>query len=82
MASSTWTQADLAAIERAIASGRLTIRYGDGKLVTYRSLEDLFKIRDEITKALGALGPRRRVAATDKGLRPGSIDRRDGSWGL
>lgn len=81
MATSTWTQADLTRIERAIRSGALRVTYGDGKSVTYRSLEDLFAIREQIRAALGIdAGPKRRVAAHAKGTRPGGSDRQD--WRL
>lgn len=81
MAPSTWTTGDLTRIERAIRSGALRVSYGDGKSVTYRSLDEMFAIRNQIAAALGlSKGPVRRVAASNKGTRPGSIDRRDRCW--
>lgn len=47
-----FTQAQLDSIEEAIASGSLTVRYAD-KMRTYRSLDELFRIRDVIRSALG-----------------------------
>ena len=47
-----WTQEQLDAIEDAIAKGVLTVKYQD-KEIRYRSLEDMFKIRNEMRKALG-----------------------------
>lgn len=81
MAPSTWTQGDLTRIERAIRSGALRITYGDGRSVTYRSLEELFAVRGQIEAALGLRKhPTRRVAAHSKGTRPGSVDRHGEDW--
>ena len=44
----SFTTSDLAAINAAIASGELTIRAADGKLVTLRSLSDLMQARQAI----------------------------------
>ena len=40
-----FTTTDLAAIDAAIASGELTVRTADGKLVTLRSLAELLQAR-------------------------------------
>ena len=48
-----WTQADLDAINAAIATGAMEVRFADGRLVKYRSLADMRSIRDEIASALG-----------------------------
>lgn len=48
-----FTQTDLDAIDRAIASGELTVRLGD-RWVTYQSFDDLAKRRDFIASALAA----------------------------
>ncbi len=53
--STTWTAADLAAIEAAIASGATKVKYADRE-VTYGSIADLFKIRAAIKAALGCCG--------------------------
>ena len=42
-----WTTADLDAINAAIASGRLRVRF-DNQEITYRSMEDLLKARQAI----------------------------------
>lgn len=42
-----FTQTDLSRIERAIASGTLTVEV-DGQKMTYQSMSDLFKVRDLI----------------------------------
>lgn len=65
----SWTQTDLDAIKEAIATGATTVRH-DGRLVTYRSLEDMERIRDLILAELGQ-GPVRRThmyAGFSKGL--------------
>lgn len=48
-----WTQAQLDAIESAIASGELTVRFGD-RTVTYRSMEELLQARAVIKESLAA----------------------------
>lgn len=49
-------QSDLEAVERAIASGELSVSH-NGRTVTYRSLADLLKARELISRALA--GPAR-----------------------
>lgn len=36
-----WVQADVETLKAAIASGALSVRYSDGREVTYRSLAEL-----------------------------------------
>ena len=56
-----YTQAHLAAVERAIARGEKVVRYGD-RTVEYRSVDELIKARDLIrTELAKAAGPRSRV---------------------
>lgn len=50
--STAWTQTDLSELEKAIASGALTVRYSD-KQVTYRSLAEMLQIRNAMRDALG-----------------------------
>jgi hypothetical protein len=50
---STFTQADLQAINQAIASGYLKVRYED-KEVTYQSVEQMMKARAMIQSSLAA----------------------------
>jgi len=69
----TWTDADLTALDAAIATGAFKVRYADGREVTYRSLADLRSIRDEVKAALDAafaasMKPRRTVAGYCSGL--------------
>lgn len=61
-----FTQSDIDAIDRAIASGELTVRHGD-RLTTYRSVQELLAARDamqaELAQQAGSrLSPRYRVA--------------------
>lgn len=46
-----FTQQDLDSIDRAIASGEMTISQ-NGRTVTYRSIDDLRKARSTIAQAL------------------------------
>lgn len=47
-----YTQAQLDALEAAIAEGALTVKYQD-KQVTYRSLDEMMRIRNLIRDSLG-----------------------------
>lgn len=59
---SMFTEAGLQAIEEAIAGGYLKVKYDD-KEVTYRSLDELLKVRDMIRARLGNGTARRRYVA-------------------
>ncbi len=48
-----WIPQQLDAIEAAIASGELTVRFGD-RTVTYRSMDELLQARGVIKEALAA----------------------------
>lgn len=50
--STNWTSDDLAAIEKAIASGALKVEYND-RTVTYRSIKELKESRELIRRCLG-----------------------------
>lgn len=74
MADCNFTLEDLQAIEASIAKGVKTVKYVD-KEVTYRSLDEMFKVRDMIRQCLGIgkdsnTGGRglRRVASYNKAL--------------
>lgn len=54
---STWTASDLAALERAMASGALRVEY-ETHAVTYRSLAEMDRLRDRMRAALGLSAPR------------------------
>lgn len=56
-----WTQTQLDAVEVAIASGELTVRFGD-RTVTYRSMDELLQARGVIRDSLAAEGG----SATDR----------------
>lgn len=47
-----YTQQQLDALEAAIAEGALSVKYGD-KAVTYRSLDEMLRIRAAMRAALG-----------------------------
>lgn len=49
-----WVQSDLERLETAIASGTLTVRFADGRMVTYASMSDLLRARGVIAAALNA----------------------------
>lgn len=51
-ADESWGYNQLAAINEAIASGASTVSY-NGKSVTYRSLDDLLRLRQIVMAALG-----------------------------
>ncbi|WP_321891715.1 phage head-tail joining protein [Paraburkholderia tropica] len=51
-----FTQQDLIAVERAIASGTLTVEY-NGKKVTFRQMNELLAARDTIKADLAAQNP-------------------------
>lgn len=53
---------ELEAVQRAIASGVTSVSYGD-KSTTYRSLNDLLRIRDELLAAIEGAPKIRRTAA-------------------
>jgi roadblock/LC7 domain-containing protein len=40
-----WTSADLERIDTAIASGTLSVRFSDGRMVTYQSTEAMLRAR-------------------------------------
>lgn len=53
-----YTQADLDAIQEALASGALTVKHRD-RQVTYRSLVELERVEAKIKAQLGQSGIRR-----------------------
>ncbi|RIJ12045.1 hypothetical protein DXT77_05815 [Pseudomonas sp. 91RF] len=57
----SFTQQHLDVIEKAIARGEKTVRFGD-RTVEYRTINELLQAREEIrTSLLNAAGPRSRV---------------------
>ncbi|MBL8220403.1 MAG: hypothetical protein JNL62_14315 [Bryobacterales bacterium] len=65
-----WAQQQLDAIEAAIASGELTVRFGD-RTVTYRSMDELLRaravVKDAVSVASGTAVDRFSFAQTSKG---------------
>jgi len=65
-----WTQTQLDAVEAAIASGELTVRFGD-RTVTYRSMDELLQargvIKDALASEVGSATDRFSFAQTSKG---------------
>lgn len=62
------TQADLQALDEAIATGATKVRYGD-KEVTYRSLAEMRAIRREMDATLTGTKRRRRfVGLVSRGV--------------
>jgi hypothetical protein len=61
---------DLIALDKAIASGALSVKYGD-KMKTFRSVEELLKARElvssELAQAAGTSGPKQVRTVTSKG---------------
>lgn len=52
-----FTLSDLAAVDAAIASGALTVRHQDGRMVTYRSMGELREAKKIITDDIAAQRP-------------------------
>lgn len=52
-----FTPSDLAAVDAAIASGELIVRHADGRMVTYRSIDELTKAKATIEAGLAAQRP-------------------------
>ena len=48
----SWTLEQLHALEKALAEGVLTVKYSD-KLITYRSLDEMLRLREAMRLALG-----------------------------
>lgn len=63
-----YTQATLDALDEAIASGHLRVKYAD-KEVQYRSMDELLRARAHVAKQLGQTNSRQRILTNfDKGL--------------
>lgn len=63
-----WTQDDLTAIRKAIKSGASKVRHSDGREVTYRSLDELYRVEADIKAELGLSGQRRNNPKYKSGL--------------
>ncbi|AEI76543.1 hypothetical protein CNE_1c11880 [Cupriavidus necator N-1] len=61
-----FTLSQLEALEQAIASGELSVKY-DGKEVTYRSMDDLTKAYNMVRGSLLATGQLTESSRTNRG---------------
>jgi hypothetical protein len=61
-----FSQADVDALNKAIASGELTVRFGDTS-VTYRSLDELLRARDVVSREVSGATRTHTLAAFSKG---------------
>lgn len=73
-----FSQADLDRLNRAIASGALSVSYDDGRNVRFRDLDELLRARAIVERSLGAAAPVRKVMAHDKGVEAGLAG--EGPW--
>ena len=77
-------QANLDAINQALGSPTLKVRFSDGREVTYRSVDDLRKakaeIEEDIRQASGRTGSRVRFAQHKRGDGPTGPTVRDEEW--
>lgn len=62
-----FTQAQLANLETAIATGVREVTY-DGQKTVYGSLPEMLQLRDAMRRSLGVADSGRRFAAFDKGV--------------
>lgn len=53
-----WTQAQLTALEDAIATGAMRVTH-DGKTVEYRSIAEMIQVRNMMRAAMGGTTPPR-----------------------
>lgn len=54
------SQADIDALNEAIAQGERMVRFSDGRMVEYRSVPDLIQARNDLQGQLVSSKPRRR----------------------
>lgn len=50
-----YTQAQYDALQNAMATGALTVRYADGRTVTYRSFDEMKAILDVMAAEMGTI---------------------------
>ncbi len=69
----SFTTDDLVTLNAAIASGVMSVRYQDGRSVTYQSIDAMLRVRDLIRSELGLVGDdggrTHRYGSHSKGLR-------------
>ena len=64
-----FTQNDIDLLKRAMASGRMRVRYADGREVTYRSLSDMRELLKMMTgEVAGASGASARARSSVAGF--------------
>ncbi len=65
-----FTQTQLDALEEAISTGTYQVMYGN-KMVTYRSLDEMLKLRDRMKKELGLISgsSSKKYGEFDKGIK-------------
>lgn len=62
-----FTDADLAAVRRAIAKGERSVQFAD-RMVTYRSIDELLKAEARMTQSLTTGRPKQSLIAARKGF--------------
>lgn len=64
-----WAQTDYDALNKAIAQGATSVRYGD-RQITYRSLAEMLQLRQQMAAELGLNSARiaRKFASYSSGL--------------
>lgn len=63
-----WTQADLTALDDAIKGGEQRVKYRDRE-VTYRTLDEMLRLREAMRREIGVVGEGvRKVAQISKGM--------------
>jgi len=62
-----YSEADLKALQTAIASGVLTVRY-ENRTVTYQSLKELRELEESLARALQPSRPRQTIVVGQKGF--------------
>lgn len=65
-----WTEAEIAALRAAVASGVLTVSYAGppARSVTYQSLAEMRSLLAEMTASASTTSTNYRLASTRKGL--------------
>lgn len=62
-----WTEADIAVLDAAIKQGTVKVKFADRE-ITYRSLDEMLKLRDLMTKSVsGRPAPKVWAPTFDRG---------------
>lgn len=59
----SWTRADYDALCQGIAKGVTTLKLGNGEEVTYRSLDEMLRLKRLMADDLGIVAPQRGISA-------------------